>query len=190
MLVHDARWAELAKAALTITKGPGAAVVDASGSGPLSPDGLAEFSAIAAPEPVHDHDVAVTMYTSGTTGRSKGAMLTHGNLEWSAINMLTAGKGVNRDDITVAVAPLFHIGGLGLFTVPLLYAGGTVVVQEQFVPQQTIELMVQEPVTVQVMVPTMWPALTTLPDFDSYDLSRLRYLLCGGAPCPLPVIDF
>jgi O-succinylbenzoate-CoA ligase len=190
VLVHDAHWAKLAEAALAVTKAPVAAVVDASRNDPFTKDGRRELAAIAVTEPVHSDDVAVIMYTSGTTGRPKGAMLTHGNMEWNAVNMLTAGNGLNPDDSTVAVAPLFHIGGLGLFTLPLLYAGGTVIVQEQFDPQQTLVLMAHEHVTVQFMVPTMWAALSALPDFDSYDLSSLRCLLCGGAPCPLPVIEF
>ncbi|MGV9298822.1 acyl-CoA synthetase [Amycolatopsis sp. NPDC003676] len=142
------------------------------------------------PEPTGADDVAVLMYTSGTTGRPKGAMLTHGNLEANAINVLTSGEGLLPSDITLTVAPLFHIGGLALFTLPLLYAGGTVVVAGKFDPQQTLALIQREKVTVHFMVPAMWAAMTQVPDFDSYDLSRLRYLLCGGAPCPLPVIEF
>ncbi|WP_406630667.1 acyl-CoA synthetase [Amycolatopsis sp. WGS_07] len=141
-------------------------------------------------EPTGADEVAVLMYTSGTTGRPKGAMLTHGNLEANAINVLTSGEGVLPLDITLTVAPLFHIGGLALFTLPLLYAGGTVVVAGKFDPQETLSLIQREKVTVHFMVPAMWAAMTQVPDFDSYDLSRLRYLLCGGAPCPLPVIEF
>ncbi|WP_116199823.1 acyl-CoA synthetase [Amycolatopsis circi] len=141
-------------------------------------------------EPTGPDEVAVLMYTSGTTGRPKGAMLTHGNLEANAINVLTSGEGLLPSDITLTVAPLFHIGGLALFTLPLLYAGGTVVVAGKFDPQETLALIQREKVTVHFMVPAMWAAMTQVPDFDSYDLSRLRYLLCGGAPCPLPVIEF
>ena len=140
--------------------------------------------------PTGPDEVAVLMYTSGTTGRPKGAMLTHGNLEANAINMLTAGEGLLPSDRSLAVAPLFHIGGLSLFTLPLLYAGGTVAVTGKFDPRQTLELLQREQITVHFMVPAMWAAMSQVPDFDSYDLSRLRYLLCGGAPCPLPVIEF
>ena len=141
-------------------------------------------------EAVRPGDLSDIVFTSGTTGRPKGAMLTHGNLEANALNMLTAGEGMLPSDITLTVAPLFHIGGLALFTLPLLYAGGTVVVAGKFDPRQTLELIQREKVTVHFMVPAMWAAMTQVPDFDSYDLSRLRYLLCGGAPCPLPVIEF
>jgi fatty-acyl-CoA synthase len=77
--------------------------------------------------------------TAGTTGQPKGAMLTHGNILWNAINMLTAGPGLSRNDVTIVVAPLFHIGALGLSVLPLLHAGGTAVVQQSFRPERTLE---------------------------------------------------
>ncbi|MGW7538340.1 acyl-CoA synthetase [Amycolatopsis sp. NPDC054798] len=176
VVVHDDTFAALAREAAG-----GRTLVNNS---ELSQEGRVE------PEPTGPDDIAVLMYTSGTTGRPKGAMLTHGNLEANAINVLTSGEGLLPSDITLTVAPLFHIGGLALFTLPLLYAGGTVVVAGKFDPQETLALIQREKVTVHFMVPAMWAAMTQVPDFDSYDLSRLRYLLCGGAPCPLPVIEF
>src|SRR5699024_2734206 len=74
-------------------------------------------------------DLAMLMYTSGTTGRPKGAMLTHGNMLWNAINSFSAaGEGLYPHDVNLSAAPLFHIGALGIFTLPLLYAGGTTVI--------------------------------------------------------------
>ncbi|ATY11644.1 o-succinylbenzoate--CoA ligase [Amycolatopsis sp. AA4] len=177
VVVHDDTFAALAKAA--------------SGTRTLVNIGeLGRTEDRVEPEPTGADEVAVLMYTSGTTGRPKGAMLTHGNLEANAINVLTSGEGILPSDVTLTVAPLFHIGGLALFTLPLLYAGGTVVVAGKFDPQETLALLQREKITVHFMVPAMWAAMTQVPDFDSYDLSRLRYLLCGGAPCPLPVIEF
>ena len=72
----------------------------------------------------------------------------------------------------------------------MLYAGGTVVVQRNFDPEQTLRLMAEERVTTQFMVPAMWAALTKVPDIARFDLSALRWALCGGAPCPLPVIEY
>ncbi|MDF2978405.1 MAG: O-succinylbenzoate-CoA ligase [Actinomycetospora sp.] len=78
--------------------------------------------------PVAGDDPCVIMYTSDTTGVPKGAVLTHDNMLWNAINMVAARPGIGGTDVTIAAAPLFHIGALGLSALPLLYAGGTVVV--------------------------------------------------------------
>ncbi len=137
--------------------------------------------------PVAGGDPCVIMYTSGTTGVPKGAVLTHDNMLWNAVNMLTAGPGISGTDVTVAAAPLFHIGALGLSALPLLYAGGTVVVLGAFDPGAFVELMARERVTTQFLVPAMWAALTRLPALP--ELPALRWAISGGAPCPVPVIE-
>jgi len=139
---------------------------------------------------VDRRDLSCLMYTSGTTGRPKGAMLTHDNHLWNVVNSLSFGRGLRESDVTVTVAPMFHIGGLGVHTLPLLYVGGTNVVLPSFDPIRTLEVMSRERATVQFMVPAMWAALMSVPGFDGYDLSSLELAVSGGAPCPLPVIDF
>ena len=139
---------------------------------------------------VDRRDLSCLMYTSGTTGRPKGAMLTHDNHLWNVVNSLSFGRGLREGDVTVTVAPMFHIGGLGIHTLPLLYAGGTNVLLPAFDPVQTLDAMSRERATVQFMVPAMWAALMSVPGFDDFDLSSLELAVSGGAPCPLPVIDF
>ncbi len=135
-------------------------------------------------------DTAMLMYTSGTTGRPKGAMLTHGNMLWNAVNLVGRLSGLSHDDRTVTAAPLFHIGGLGVFSLPLFYLGATNYLLESFSPLETIELMAQKGATCMFLVPAMWAAIAKVPDFASYDLSGLRFGISGGAPCPLTVIEF
>ena len=135
-------------------------------------------------------EVAFIMYTSGTTGSPKGAMLTHDNIWWNAINVLGTEQGLRHQDVTVTVAPMFHIGGLGVHSLPLLYVGATNVVLPTFDPRTTLAAMVEHRATVQFMVPAMWTALTQVPDFDSYDLSALTFGMGGGSPCPLPLLSF
>src|SRR4029079_17461237 len=101
-------------------------------------------------------DVACLMYTSGTTGRPKGAMLTHDNLLWHVINVLSTGRGLRETDRTVTVASMFHIGGLGVHTLPLLYIGGTNAILPAFDPENVLATMARERVTVQFLVPVMW----------------------------------
>jgi len=134
-------------------------------------------------------DLCMIMYTSGTTGQPKGTMLTHGNMLWNAINMCGSPEGLLRTDATLAVAPLFHIGAMGIFSLPLLYLGGKVVTVDHFDPRQTLALIRDERVTVQFLVPTMWAALRDCPDLDAFDASAIRWSMSGGSPCPMPLLD-
>jgi fatty-acyl-CoA synthase len=134
-------------------------------------------------------DLACLMYTSGTTGRPKGAMLTHDNLPWHVINVLSTRRGFRETDRTVTVASMFHIGGLGVHTLPLLYMGGTNTILPVFDPENVLATMSRERVTVQFLVPAMWAALLAVPGFDNYDLTALELAVTGGAPCPLPVLE-
>ncbi len=164
--------------------------------GPAEDGELAFEDLVGSGEPralgsdVAGSDLASLMYTSGTTGRPKGAMLTHDNHLWNVINSLSFGRGLRADDVTVTVAPMFHIGGLGVHTLPLLYVGGRNVILPSFDPAQALATIARERATVQFMVPAMWAALMAVQDFDTHDLSALELAVSGGAPCPLPVIDF
>ena len=134
-------------------------------------------------------DAHMMMYTSGTTGRPKGAVLTHGNTQWNAINCLDA-LPITEDIITLTVAPLFHIGGMNIFTTPALYKGGTVILEDKFDPQLTLELVEREKITALFLVPAMWLAITQFPNLENYDVSSLTFNISGGAPCPLTIIEF
>lgn len=143
-------------------------------------------------EPVFDitlQDPHMMMYTSGTTGRPKGALLTHGNTVWNAVNAIN-NITIKRDDITLTVAPLFHIGGMNILTTPTLYKGGTVVLDDTFHPLSMLEAIEKEKITTVFLVPAMWLALTQVPNFDEHDLSSLRLNISGGAACPITVIEF
>jgi acyl-CoA synthetase (AMP-forming)/AMP-acid ligase II len=82
------------------------------------------------------------------------------------------------------------MGGLGGYTLPLLYIGGTTVLLPSFDPEQALATMARERATVQFMVPAMWAAMMAVPGFESYDLSALELAITGGAPCPLPVLEY
>lgn len=192
--VWSGRLSALARAALA---GDGVQVRTRLVVGGEPTDGEHDFERLltsGAPRPlgidVAQRDLCCLMYTSGTTGRPKGAMLTHDNLLWNVINTLSAERGIRMTDRTVTVAPLFHIGGLGVHTLPLLYMGGTTAIMSAFDPEQTLAAMARERVTVQFLVPAMWAALMTVPGFENYDLSALELAVTGGAPCPLPVLEY
>ena len=151
---------------------------------------LAHVNAPLPAVPVTQDDPHLIMYTSGTTGRPKGALLSHGNTTWNAFNLLLSEAGLSTRDVVLTVAPLFHIGGLNVHTLPALYKGAKVVLHPRFDPAETLQLVERECVTTLFLVPAMWLAISQLPDIDHYDLSSLRVLMSGGAPCPITVIEF
>ena len=133
-------------------------------------------------------DPYLILYTAGTTGRAKGAVLTHANLFWNVANMAIA-VGLSEADTTVTILPMFHSGGIGLFTLPSLTLGGRVIIQRSFDAAGLRELIVNERAAVVLGVPATWLAMAELPDFTAQDCPSLRYLCSGGAPLPTPLID-
>jgi fatty-acyl-CoA synthase len=127
------------------------------------------------------------MYTSGTTGRPKGAMLTHANLTWNAVNVLVD-TDLIADERALVSAPLFHTAGLNMMTLPVLLKGGTCVLVEAFDPNATFDLIEQHRITFMFGVPTMFEQVARHPRWPGADLSSLRILTCGGSPVSTPLI--
>ena len=144
-----------------------------------------------APASVTDSTPAVIMFTSGTTGTPKGAVLTHGNFE---ANIVSANDiGLAESDTAVVVAPLFHIGGLNIQTLPLLKAGGTSVVLGRFDAIEWIRASATYHATIAFAVPSMWMRLQQVLEADYAPtlprLPLLRIAISGGAPCPDSLIE-
>ena len=130
----------------------------------------------------------VICYTGGTTGLPKGAILTHGNMTWNSVNTVMS-WGLDQDDVAILNAPLFHTGGLNVFTLPLIHCGGKNIVCKGFDADQVFDLIAQHNVTVFFGVPTMFIMLQQHPRWETADFSRLKLVISGGAPCPLPVFE-
>lgn len=139
-------------------------------------------------EPVGPDDPCMILYTSGTTGRPKGAVLTHGNLVWNAINVVVD-TDLAHDEVTLVSAPLFHTAALGMTCLPTLLKGGTVVLEEAFNELRTLDLIPRHKVTLLFGVPAMYQRLADAPGFAEADLRSIRTLMCGGAPVPQTLID-
>jgi fatty-acyl-CoA synthase len=134
----------------------------------------------------HD-DVAMIMYTSGTTGTPKGVTLTHGNLAWNCFNVLID-VDVANDEVTLVSAPLFHTAALNQTFLPTFVKGGTSVLVSAFDPQRTLELISEHRITWMFGVPAMFQALTQAPGWADADLSTVRAVEAGGAPVPEELI--
>jgi len=144
-----------------------------------------------APLPTIDldwNDPWVICYTGGTTGTPKGAVLTHKAITANAVNTVVS-WGLTPDDVAILNAPLFHTGGLNVFTAPLVYNGGTSIVCEGFDPDQVFDLIAGGEVTLFFGVPTMFIVLQEHDRWEEADFSPLKLVISGGAPCPMPVFE-
>jgi len=137
---------------------------------------------------VDQHDVAVIMYTSGTTGLPKGAMLTHGNILWNNINAMLAFGG-SRDDVILTAAPLFHIGGLNVMTLGSFHAGSSVVLLRNFDAGRVLADIERYQVSHMFGAPAMFLFMSQHPAFAATDLGSVRNLICGAAPVPESLIE-
>ncbi|MGQ9709899.1 MAG: acyl-CoA synthetase [Anaerolineae bacterium] len=148
-----------------------------------------DFSDAPLPEVDLDWDDPwVICYTGGTTGLPKGAVLTHRAITANAVNTIVS-WGLTPDDVAILNAPLFHTGGLNVFTAPLVYIGGTSIVCKGFASDQVFDLIRDAGVTLFFGVPTMFIMLQQHPRWEEADFSRLKIVISGGAPCPLPVFE-
>ncbi|MEV3987353.1 long-chain fatty acid--CoA ligase [Streptomyces sp. NPDC049837] len=138
-------------------------------------------------EAVAPDDPCMIMYTSGTTGRPKGAVLSHANTIWNSVNVLVD-TDLAGDEVTLVIAPLFHTAGLNMTCLPTLLKGGRVVLLGAFDPGHVLELIERHRVTYMFGVPTMYDAMAASPRWAGTDLSSLRTLNCGGAPVPARTI--
>ncbi|GAA3810608.1 long-chain fatty acid--CoA ligase [Sphaerisporangium flaviroseum] len=150
-------------------------------------DLLAAGDAQSLDEPVGSDEPCLIMYTSGTTGRPKGAVLSHANLTWNTVNLLVDVE-LAHDEVTLISAPLFHIAALAQTLVPTVLKGGKAILLPSFDVDQVIDLIESERVTLMFGVPAMFNFLAQSPRWREADLSSLRNLLCGGAPVPEPLI--
>jgi fatty-acyl-CoA synthase len=151
---------------------------------PLSVDGGGD----AAGATVGDDDGLLLVYTSGTTGRPKGAVLTHANCFWTNLSF-DLGSGLSRDDVVLQLLPQFHCGGWNVQPLLAWWKGATVVLERSFEPARCLELIADKRVTTMMGVPAIYLFLSQEPGFAAADLSSLRRAVVGGAPMPEALLE-
>lgn len=141
---------------------------------------------VARPRPMTMADLALLLFTSGTTGLPKGAQLTFGNLWWNAINVDTMVDS-RPGDTTLATAPLFHVGALNSFAIRALVRGNRLLIHRHFDPARVLRDIDDYQVGSAFLVPSQLDAMYSHPDFAGSELKTLRATICAGAPVP-PVL--
>jgi fatty-acyl-CoA synthase len=153
---------------------PGRTGIEARLTGPLT-------------DPVRDDDPLLMLYTSGTSGRPKGVVLSHANCFWTNLSLGRA-VPVGPDDVVLGVLPQFHVGGWNVQPLLAWWCGATVVLERTFDAGRALRLIAGHRVTTMMGVPATYQFLAEHPDFAGTDLSSLRVALVGGAPMPEPLL--
>ncbi|WP_108519850.1 fatty acid--CoA ligase [Bradyrhizobium algeriense] len=141
--------------------------------------------------PISPKDIAIQLYTSGTTGKPKGAMLSHANF----LNLVNAGSEAEKpewnkwtnDDVSLVAMPIFHIGGSG-WGVMGLYHGAKGVIAREFDPTKVLDFFEQSGITKLFMVPAAMQFVVRQPRARQVDFSRLKYMLYGASPIPAALL--
>jgi fatty-acyl-CoA synthase len=131
----------------------------------------------------HSDDPVLLCYTSGTTGKHKGALLSNNALAWNAVNA-THMHDLTGEDVVLTVLPMFHVGGLNIQTLPALHAGATVVLHDRFDPGLFFDAIKQDGITLTLLVPTVIHTLMNDPRWETADLSNLRMIGVGSTVVP------
>ena len=162
--------------------------VGGESAGSESFDSLLQHGVAPAPAEAQEEDTAAILYTSGTTGRPKGAMLTHLGIVHSSMHYQIA-MGLGPSDSAIAAVPLSHVTGLVALITTMVRAAGKLIIMPAFKAADFLPLAARERMTYTLMVPAMYNLCLLQPSFDTHDISTWRIGAYGGAPMPLSTIN-
>nr|WP_174616508.1 AMP-binding protein [Virgibacillus ihumii] len=146
-------------------------------------DGLHLSGSYSVEEVPTEGDPLAMIYTGGTTGKPKGAVLSHRSILWNAMNTIISWNLTN-EDITLTCLPMFHTGGLNVLSLPLLLSGGKVVISSEFEAATAINDLLTYQCTIVLCVPTMYHMMIQTKAFQNASFPHMKVFLSGGAPCP------
>lgn len=136
-------------------------------------------------EITEDSPIAM-IYTGGTTGKPKGAVLTYDSIRWNGLNTIVSWD-LCKEDTTLTCLPMFHTGGLNALSVPVLMAGGTVVLSPSFEAEHAVNDLIRYHCTIALFVPTMYHMMIRTKAFKKAAFDSMKVFLSGGAPCPISI---
>jgi len=156
-------------------------------------DSYSRIMAAPSAEPVscpdlEMEDICMIIHTGGTTGLPKGGMISHRSVLFNAMNEVCT-WGISHRDSAHIYLPLFHTGGWNLLTLPILHAGGRILLNRQFDPAQALRLVEEEKPTFIFGAATIFRMMTDLSEFASTDFSSVKWVMAGAAPTPLNIME-
>ncbi|MFK7913341.1 MAG: long-chain fatty acid--CoA ligase [Pseudomonadales bacterium] len=189
VLIYDEQFAAMAQTLCQRCNIASSWAIDAENARSSYEQALAA-NAPCAPERLSLDDTAMIMYTSGTTGHPKGALITHGMNFINCVNLGIPAL-VNPHSVQLVVLPLFHTGGANCYANPILHAGGRIILLREFDPGVALRILgdPEHGVTHFFAVPAPYQFMMQHPDFETTDLSRLVIAGVGGAPCAEAILN-
>ncbi|MHA2423966.1 MAG: AMP-binding protein, partial [Candidatus Thorarchaeota archaeon] len=146
-----------------------------------------DSSAIDRPKLTMD-DPYLIVFTGGTTGLPKGAVLPHRLVFWNAVNTITS-WGLRPDDVQPLLFPLFHTGGINVLLMPFYHLGALSIIMGDFDTEETLRVIEKEQCTLVIGVPTMFNSISQSPNFKKTSFDSVRVFISGGAPCPVAIME-
>jgi len=137
---------------------------------------------------INFEDPHLILFTGGTTGLPKGAVLSHRLIFWNSVNTIMS-WGLNTDDIQPLMFPLFHTGGWNVLLLPFYHLGAKTILMGDFNPDETLKIIDTEKCTIVIGVPTMFHMMANLAQFQTANLDSVKIFISGGAPCPVSLME-
>ncbi|MBN2157231.1 MAG: long-chain fatty acid--CoA ligase [Candidatus Lokiarchaeota archaeon] len=133
-------------------------------------------------------DPSIIMFTGGTTGLPKGAILSHRLIFWNSVNTIIS-WGLNPEDVQPLLFPLFHTGGWNVLLLPFFHLGAKTILMGDFDPLDTLKIIEEEKCTIVITVPTVFLVMANLPQFKNTNFDSVKIFISGGAPCPVAIME-